>query len=104
MLKQGPQGEVVVESDTNNHQQIGIDSSGPVNSSNDVLYRLVGLYQNAEGDIDETENKRYYVAPSLEWDISDQTTLTLLGSFQKDDAVPYNGFKLPLRRGETSHC
>src|SRR5690554_1182745 len=90
-----PQGEVVVESGTNNHQQIGIDSSGPVNSSNDVRYRLVGLYQNAEGDIDDTENKRYYVAPSFEWDISDQTTLTLLGSFQKDDAVPYNGFKLP---------
>ena len=90
-----PQGEVVIEGGTNHHQQIGFDSSGPVSNSNDVRYRLVGLYQNAEGDIDETENKRYYVAPSLEWDISDETTLTVLGSFQKDDAVPYNGFKLP---------
>lgn len=90
-----PRGEIVIEGGTNDHQQIGFDSSGPVNKSNRVRYRLVGLYQDAEGDIDETENKRYYVAPSLEWDISDQTTLTVLGSFQKDDAVPYNGFKLP---------
>jgi len=88
-------GEIVIEGGTNNHQKVGFDSSGPVNDSNDVRYRLVGLYQDAEGDIDKTENKRYYVAPSLEWDISDQTTLTVLGNFQKDDAVPYNGFKLP---------
>ncbi|MDO6443161.1 TonB-dependent siderophore receptor [Marinobacter sp. 2_MG-2023] len=89
------QGEVVIEGGTNNHQRIGFDSSGPVNDSGEVRYRMVGLYQDAEGDIDDSENKRYYLAPSLEWDISDDTTLTLLGSFQKDDAVPYNGFKLP---------
>lgn len=89
------QGEVIIESGTNNHRKIGFDSSGPVSRSNSVRYRLVGLYQDTGGDIDDTENKRYYLAPSLEWDISDQTTLTVLGSFQKDDSVPYNGFKLP---------
>lgn len=89
------QGEAFIAGGTNDQQQIGLDSSGPVNNSSNLRYRLVGTYKNAEGDIDDTENKRYYLAPSLEWDISDQTTLTILSSFQKDDAVPFNGFKLP---------
>ena len=87
-------GEIQVQAGTNAHRQLGVDTSGPVGDSRDVSYRLVGLYRDGEGDIDYTENERYYVAPSLRWDISDDTSLTLLASFQKDGAVPYNGFKL----------
>jgi iron complex outermembrane receptor protein len=88
-------GEVVVQAGTNAHRQLGVDTSGPVGNSNDVRYRLVGLYREGEGDLDFTENERYYVAPSLAWDITDQTSLTLRASFQKDDAIPTNPFKLP---------
>lgn len=88
------QGEIVVQSGTNNHQQYAFDTSGPVAGRDDVRYRLVGLYRNEDGDIDGTEDERYYIAPSVEWDISDNTQLTILASFQKDNAVPYNGFKL----------
>lgn len=89
-----PQGEIQIQAGTNEHRQFGFDTSGPVNGREDVRYRLVGLYRYGEGDIDKTENERYYIAPSVEWDISDDTQLTLLASFQKDDAIPYNGFKL----------
>jgi iron complex outermembrane recepter protein len=88
------QGEVQVQAGTNAHRQLGVDSSGPMGDRNDVRYRLVGLYRDGEGDLDFTENERYYVAPSLAWDITDETTLTLLASFQKDDAIPTNPFKL----------
>ena len=88
-------GEVQVQAGTNAHRQLGVDTSGPLSNNGDVRYRLVGLYRDGEGDLDFTENKRYYVAPSLAWDISDDTTLTLLASFQKDDAIPVNSFKLP---------
>lgn len=88
-------GLVDIQVGTNEHRQIGIDSTGPVGEGDDLSYRLVGLYRDQEGDLDFTENERYYLAPSLTWDISDQSNLTLLTSFQKDDAMPASPFKLP---------
>ncbi|MGO1233091.1 MAG: TonB-dependent siderophore receptor, partial [Marinobacter sp.] len=88
------QGQIDIQAGTNEHRQLGIDTTGPVGESDDLSYRLVGLYGYQEGDLDFTENERYYVAPSLTWDVSDQTSLTLLSSFQKDDAIPTNPFKL----------
>jgi iron complex outermembrane receptor protein len=88
------QGQINIQAGTNEHRQLGIDTTGPVGESNDLSYRLVGLYRYNEGDLDFTEDERYYVAPSLTWDISDQTSLTVLSSFQKDDAIPTNPFKL----------
>ena len=88
------QGELQIQAGTNEHRQLGLDTSGPIGDSDSVSYRLVGLYRSADGDIDYTENERYYLAPSLRWDVSEDTSLTFLASLQKDDAVPYNGFKL----------
>lgn len=89
-----PQGEIQLQLGNRDHRQIAVDTSGPANTAGNVRSRLVGLYRDAEGDIDFTENERYYLAPSLTWDISGNTSLTILSSFQKDDAVPYNSFKL----------
>ncbi|WP_148861097.1 TonB-dependent siderophore receptor [Marinobacter fonticola] len=89
------QGELNIQAGTDEHRQLAFDTSGPVEGRDDVRYRIVGLHSYGEGDIEKTENERYFIAPSVEWDISEDTQLTLLTSFQKDDAVPYNGFKLP---------
>lgn len=88
------QGVIDIQAGTDEHRQVGVDTAGPLGDRNDLSYRLVGLYRDGEGDLDFTENERYYVAPSLTWDISDHTELTLLASFQKDDAIPTNPFKL----------
>lgn len=88
------QGVVDIQAGTDEHRQIGMDTAGPVADRDDLSYRLVGLYRSGEGDLDFTENERYYLAPSLAWDISDRTSLTLLASVQKDDAIPTNPFKL----------
>lgn len=89
------QGEVNLQVGNRQHRQIGIDSSGPVTETGDVRYRLVGLYKERDGDLDHTDNERYYFAPSLAVDVSDATSVTFLASIQKDDGVPVNGFKLP---------
>ncbi len=88
-------GEIEIQAGNRDHRQLGFDTSGPVTESGDVRYRVVGLYKERDGDLNDTENERYYFAPSLEWDLSDDTQLTLLASFQKDDGVPVNPFKLP---------
>lgn len=89
------QGSLNIQAGTNAHRQLAMDTTGPVGETDNVSYRLVGLHRYQEGDLDFTENERYYLAPSLTWDISEQTSLTLLGSFQKDDAMPTSPFKLP---------
>ncbi|SDL23101.1 iron complex outermembrane recepter protein [Modicisalibacter muralis] len=87
-------GEIEIQVGNRNHRQFAFDTSGPATESGDVRYRVVGLYKERDGDLDGTYNERYYFAPSLEWDIADDTQLTVLASFQKDDGVPTNPFKL----------
>lgn len=89
-----PQSEIQIQVGNRGLRQTGLDTSGYLSDDGDVRYRLVGLYRERDGDLDHTENERYYFAPSLTWDISDATQLTLLASLQKDDGVPTNAFKL----------
>lgn len=88
-------GRLDLQAGNREHRQLGIDTSGPLGDDGDVRYRLVGTYKYREGDIDHTENERFYLAPSLEIDLTNDTMLTLRGSVQHDDAVPVNAFKLP---------
>ncbi|WP_081803640.1 TonB-dependent siderophore receptor [Halotalea alkalilenta] len=89
------QGLLELQAGNRDHRQIGIDSSGPLTRAGDVRYRLVGLYKERDGELNGTDSERYYFAPSLEIDVSEDTTLTLLGSVKHDDAVPTNGFFMP---------
>lgn len=87
-----PQGEVKVEVGNNNHQSIGFDIADEANDSGTMRYRLVGLMTSQDGELDDTENERLYIAPSLEIDVSDRTMLTLMATYLKDDGVPTNPF------------
>lgn len=89
------QGRVDLQLGNRDHRQVGVDSSGPLTADGDVRYRLVGTYKERDGDLDHAHNERYYLAPSLAMDLSEDTTLTVLASVQKDDGVPTNPFKLP---------
>ncbi|MBB3141513.1 TonB-dependent siderophore receptor [Halomonas organivorans] len=88
------QGEIELQFGNRDHRQFAFDTSGPATESGDVRYRLVGLYKERDGDLDHTDNERYYFAPSLAVDLSDDTSVTFLASVQKDDGVPTNPFKL----------
>ncbi|MEO0377757.1 MAG: TonB-dependent receptor plug domain-containing protein, partial [Cyanobacteria bacterium P01_A01_bin.17] len=55
-----------------------IDLSGPLTSDDRLLYRLNALYRNEESFRDYEQNiERFFVAPTLSWQISDQTDLTV---------------------------
>ncbi|MGP8306096.1 TonB-dependent siderophore receptor [Vibrio sp. YIC-376] len=87
-----PQGEIKVEVGNNNHQSIGFDIADQANDTGTMRYRLVGLMTSQDGELDDTENDRFYIAPSLEIDISERTMLTLLATYLHDDGVPTNPF------------
>lgn len=60
--------------------------------SDDVRYRLVGLYSKGDNPIHRTGMEQYYFAPSITWDISDHTSFTFLASALKKQGTPTNGF------------
>lgn len=53
------------------------DISGPLNPERTVLYRFVGSYNRARSFVEFANSERYFLAPSLEWRISPDTTLAL---------------------------
>lgn len=87
-----PQGEIKVEVGNKNYQSFGFDISDEANEAGSVRYRLVGVMNSSDGELDYSESDRFYIAPSVEVDISDVTMLTLTGSYLKDDGTPTNGF------------
>ena len=65
--------------------QIAGDITGPLGESDDLAFRLVGLYRDGDTQIDETSNSRLYLSPSLSWEIGADTSITFLVQYQKDE-------------------
>ena len=71
-----------------------IDLSGPLSEDGSVRYRLNSLYRREESFRDfNTDSERFFVAPTLAWDISDRTDLTVSVEYI-NDTQPYD-FGLP---------
>ncbi|WP_236233937.1 TonB-dependent siderophore receptor [Pseudomonas tohonis] len=64
------------------------DLGGPLDDQGQFLYRLTGLASDSNAEIDYVEQQRLFIAPSLTWLASDDTSLTLYAQWQKDDGVP----------------
>ncbi|GAB2782297.1 TonB-dependent siderophore receptor [Halomonas shantousis] len=84
-----------LEAGSDDHHQVGIDTSGPLAGTDDVRYRVVGLFREGDNEIDGTDNERVYFAPSLSVDLTEDTRITFLASYMKDHGVSTNGFFLP---------
>jgi len=53
------------------------DISGPLNSDKTLLYRFIGSYTRERSFVEFANSEIYFLAPSLEWRISPNTTLGL---------------------------
>lgn len=102
-----PQGNIHVAGGNKDYLELGADVSGWANSDGSQRYRLVAKVDQKDGELDGTESDRVYIAPSYTIDFSEDTSLTLLSTFLKDDGVPQNGFfpmygtRFELPNGET---
>ncbi|MGH8360779.1 MAG: TonB-dependent siderophore receptor, partial [Pseudomonas sp.] len=113
MVSRRPQAEdshaVRAEVGSNNRKQISFDSTGKIDDEGQFLYRVDGVVRDSGTPIDHIEDKRYNIAPSLTWNINDDTHLTLLSQFTRDDTgisgqfLPLQGTKLPSPAGKISH-
>ncbi len=87
-----PQASIVASAGNKNYAQLGLDVSNWVNKDGSQRYRIVAMVNQKDGELKGTESKRIYIAPSYTIDFSDNTSLTMLASYLKDNGVPQNGF------------
>lgn len=80
--KQG--GEITAEYGTFDFKQVKFDMTGPITSDGKWSYRLAGLARDADTQVDYVEDDRYAIAPSITYRPTSDTSITLLGHFQKD--------------------
>lgn len=87
-----PQKELQLEVGNNNYHAVTFDISDSLQSGNKAKYRVVGAFKENDGQLNGTENTRYYLAPSVSLTLSEQTRLTILATFLEDDGTPTNPF------------
>src|SRR3546814_6907085 len=79
-----PYHEIMTQIGNHDNYQVGCDFSGPVDENGKVLYRIVGIGRDARTQVSEIKDERLAIAPSLTIRPDSDTTLTLLGGFQRD--------------------
>ena len=90
----------------NNLYRGAVDLSGPLNNSKTILYRLNTSYLDREATTDFFNNRVFFIAPVLRWDISEKTNLTLEADYtdQKTEnglrGLPAEGTVLPNPNGK----
>lgn len=65
----------------------GFDSSGPLDEQGTFAYRLVGVANKGNDQVEHTHGERTLLAPSLSWSPDEATTLTLLAQVQHDEGA-----------------
>ena len=78
----------MVEFQANNfgRLQAGFDVGGPADPKGDLLYRITGVIHGGGTQIDHVDDFRGAISPSFTWRPDMDTTLTVLGSYQRDDS------------------
>ncbi|CAI8998408.1 TonB-dependent siderophore receptor [Pseudomonas sp. IT-P291] len=101
--------EVQLQYGSDNHRQVNFASTGKIDDEGQFLYSLSGVLRDGGTPIDHIDDKRYNIAPSLTWNIDEDTRFTLLTQFTRDDTgitsqfYPIQGTKIDMRFGEISH-
>jgi len=77
-------GEIGVEYGSFDFKQVKFDTTGLVTSDGKWSYRLTGVARESETQVDYVDDDRYALAPSITFRPDSNTSITLLGHFQKD--------------------
>lgn len=72
--------------------QGAFDIGGPIDKNGEVLYRLVGLARQSDTQTNLVQDNRLFIAPSLTWRPSIDTSFTLLSHYQKIDNKGYQQY------------
>lgn len=79
-------GEISMQMGSYAFYKPSIDFYGPLTKS--IAFRINGSYENSESFRDVVKNERLYINPSLLFDISQKTQITLQGDYLSADWTP----------------
>jgi iron complex outermembrane receptor protein len=79
-----PSGEIGIEYGTFDFKQVKFDTTGLITSDGKWSYRLTGLARDSETQVDYVDDDRYAIQPAITYRPDSNTSITLLGHFQKD--------------------
>ncbi|KAA8997711.1 TonB-dependent siderophore receptor [Affinibrenneria salicis] len=75
-----------------NLAQAAFDFGGRLNDDGTLLYRLNAIALTKDTQTDDYKEQRFAIAPALTWQPNNDTTFTLLASFQRDPKAGYRNF------------
>ena len=79
-------GQIVGEVGNYDRYQIAGDVTGPIEGTDGKLfYRLVGLYRDTGSQVDYVDEQATVFMPSLTWKPAEETSFTVIGSWQDND-------------------
>ncbi|WMD20335.1 TonB-dependent siderophore receptor [Achromobacter seleniivolatilans] len=73
---------------TYNRRQVTADLGGAFDENDKVLYRLNVTGRKSDGRTDGSRDDRISVAPTVLWNITNQTRVTVLGTYSKERGTP----------------
>ncbi|MGE6916086.1 TonB-dependent siderophore receptor [Achromobacter kerstersii] len=73
---------------TYNRRQVTADLGGAFDEGDKVLYRLNVTGRKSDGRTDGSKDDRLSVAPTVLWNITNQTRVTVLGTYSKERGTP----------------
>ncbi|RKQ73496.1 TonB-dependent siderophore receptor [Oceanibaculum indicum] len=97
--------EVQFQAGNFERKQVATDHAGKLDAEGKFTYRLTALARDSDTMVDHIPDDKAFIAPSLTWKPTDDTSLTLLTSYTKAETAYYYGFPaegtvLPNPNGE----
>ena len=87
-----PQYEVVGSMGSFERFQGAFDIGGPIDKNGEFLYRIVGLGRDSNSQTDFVQDNKLFIAPSLTWRPTRDTSFTILSHYQKVDNKGYQQY------------
>ncbi|MDH4981228.1 TonB-dependent siderophore receptor [Hyphomicrobium sp. D-2] len=77
-------GEIGFEYGTFDFKQMKFDTNGLITTDGSLAYRVTGVVRVADSQTDHVEDDRFAIQPGITWKPTSDTTVTLLGHYQRD--------------------
>ena len=76
--------EIGVQYGSFDRKQLQFDSTGKLTKDGEWLYRFIGVLRDSDMQTDYVKDNRIVLAPSVTWRPTNNTSWTVLGTYQKD--------------------
>ncbi|WP_019677870.1 TonB-dependent siderophore receptor [Arsukibacterium perlucidum] len=99
-------GQLWLQLGNYSRQQLAGDITGALNDDASLQGRMVALWRDSDTQTDFVPDNSLVLAPSVSWQASDATKITLLGNFQQNESgsstqfFPHKGTILPNEFGQ----